>query len=1124
MQLYRYVKALLALGLFGTKTAKSKLLLAMRMTAILLTAFCLQTSAAGYSQKVSLTVKKQPLETVFKEIKAQTGFVFWYKLDMLKHAKKVTISIFDQDLPKVLDEIFKDQPLEYEIVDKTIAVKLKETPAPDINVADIPPPVTVTGKVTDDKGNPLAGVSIQVKGGPGGVQTGIDGSFTISVGSKAVLVFSYVGFQAQEVSLNGRTSLSIVLQAASQSLGDMVVIGYGKSSRKDLSSAISTVKPEDLNRGAISDVGQLLQGKVPGLNITASGDPNKTAAVVMRGASTVNSPGGPFYVIDGVPGADISIIAPDDIASIDVLKDAAATAIYGNRAASGIIMVTTKRGKKGDTKVTYSGYVGLEQVSHKLDLMDTTQLRAYARANSLSFSPSDDKGANTDWQSAIERSSAFSHNQNISFSGGTEHSNYIASINYIDKEGILSGSELKRVIARLAVEQYALKDHVKFGLNISNANSNATNVPLQNIVLLQMTRHLPISPVKNADGTYFENFNTTGYFNPVAMMNHAQDNTKTNTLVASFTTEVKLPWGLGYNLNIAYQQLNTLHGEFYDSYYSIYPTSNFYTNPDPGLGVTHALIGSLFGTNGSALRSSYQNTNKTLETFFTWDRKFGGHSINAVLGYSWQGNILGDGFQATSTNFPADNIGYNNLTLGVPYAISNYRINFGNDGVYQETRFISDFARLKYNYKDKYLLQASLRRDGSSVFGANNAWGYFPSVSVAWRLSEEAFMKNQDLFSDLKLRGSYGVTGNSSGFGAYTAQLIYGITGTYYSNGAQVGAYGPLQGANPNLKWERTATTDVGLDFAILNNKISGTVDYYNKNTTGMIFNYSVSPSLVPGGKIWANGGSINNKGVEISLNATPVSNGNSGFSWSTGINLAHNVNQITSLINPYTNKQDSIGYSDPEGSGQTGSTLQLLKAGHPLGQFFTLQYAGKSVTGDSSMFISGKGALTPSPAIGTDYHYAGNAQPKLLVGWSNTFRYGQFDLSVFLRGVFGNKIFNATRADLFNVHVASTNNILADAAGDKAVDVKNGYYSTRFIESGSFVRFDNATLGYSLKNLGEYVKTLRFYVSTNNLFVITKYKGIDPEVNQGGVSPGVDYNNFYPKTRTFLFGATVSF
>lgn len=979
----------------------------------------------------------------------------------------------------------------------------------------------VKGTVTGNGGKPLAGINVNVKGTNRSTLTSDEGVFSIAAKKGDRLVFTGVSVETKEIPVTGETVYTITLTETITVLGDVVVVGYGRQSRKNLTSSVTTVRPEDLNKGAISDVGQLLQGKVPGLNITASGDPNRPAAVILRGASTVNSPGGPFYVIDGVPGADISILAPDDIASIDVLKDASATAIYGNRAASGVIMVTTKRGKKGQSQVSYSGYAGFESVSSKLKLMDAPQLRSYLAANSLSFSPSDDKSASTNWQSAVERSSAFSHNHNISFSGGGEHGSYSASVNYLDKQGILGSSGLKRIIARLSIEQYALNDKVKFGLNISNSNSNATNVPLQNIILLQTTKHLPVSPVYNADGSFFENFNTTGYFNPLAMMAHAQDQTKYNGIVGSFTTEVKLPLGLQYNVNLAYQQLSSLHGEFYDSYYSNYPTSNFYNNPDPGIGISHTLIGSLFGTNGSALRNTYQTTNKTLETYLTWNRKFGYHSINAVLGYSYQGNVIGDGFQTSSTNFPADNIGYNNLSLGVPYALSTYRVNFGPDLIYQETKFISDFARLNYNYKDKYLIQGSVRRDGSSVFGANNQWGYFPSVGAAWRINQEGFMKNQQLLSDLKLRASYGVTGNSSGFGAYTAKLIYGSTGTYYSNGAQVGAYGPVQGANPDLQWEKTATTNIGLDFAFTKAKISGTIDWYNKNTTGMIFNYAVSPALVPGGRIWANGGSISNKGIELSLTATPVSN--KVFSWSTTLNLAHNENMITSLRNPITGAQDSIGYSDPEGKGQTNSTLQLLKAGVPLGQFFTLHYAGKDANGNSQ-FVAANGSLTTAPIIGKDYYLAGSAQPKLLMGWSNTFRYKDFDLNVFVRGVFGNKIMDATRADLFNVSSATTNNILTDAAGEKSTDAKAGYYSDRFIEDGTYIRLDNATIGYNIKNTGQYIKSFRFYVSANNLFVITKYKGIDPEINQGGVSPGVDYNNFYPKTRTFLVGVNVSF
>ncbi|MBS1511318.1 MAG: SusC/RagA family TonB-linked outer membrane protein [Bacteroidetes bacterium] len=979
---------------------------------------------------------------------------------------------------------------------------------------------SVTGVVKDSKGEPVPNATVIVKGSKTGVATAANGTFTINAAPGATLLISAVNYDAAQIKIGTETSYTVVLTERQTVLSDVVVVGYGKGSRRTLSSSITTIKPEDLNKGAIGDVGQLLQGKVAGLNVSASGDPNKPAAVILRGASTINSPGGPFYVIDGVPGADISLIAPDDVASIDVLKDAAATAIYGNKAANGVIMVTTKRGKGGKPQTSYNGYVGIEKVTSNLKVMDAAQLRAYLAANGSSFSPNDDFNANTDWFKAIENQQGVSQNHNISFSGGNENSTYSASLNYFDKEGILVRSHLKRVIARVNLDQYALNKKVKFGLNISNSSSNANYVPLQNIVLLQAAKHLPVSPVKNADGSYFENLSTTGYFNPRALIDNAQDDTKYNTLVGGFTTEAKLPFGFTYNANLFYQKTTSLHGEYYNSYFGKYPTSNFYNNPDPGIGISHTLIGSVFGTNGSALRNTYQNTSTTVESYLTWAKKIQDHNITAVVGYSWQNNVNGDGFQASSTNFISDYTGYQNLGLGNPYAISSYRIQFGNDN-YSQTKFISDFGRLNYSYKDKYLLQASVRRDGSSVFGANYHWGYFPSAGLAWRLIQEDFMKKLPVVSDLKLRASYGVTGNALGFNAYTAQLLFGNVGTYYNNGSFDVAYGPTQAQNPNLRWEKTSTTNIGLDFGVLKNKITGTFDWYDKKTTDMIFGYKVSAQLVPGGYIVANGGDMENKGIELTLNATPVQQTN--FSWSTSVNIAHNVNTITALKTAFGGSQDSVLYSDPEGPGQTNSTLQILKVGKPLGQYFSLIYAGKNASG-VSQFLKHDGTYTTAPTIRTDYWFVGSPQPKILLGWSNTLTYKNFDLNFFIRGVFGNKIFDATRADLFYVNAANINNISVDASADKITDTKNSSYSTRFIEDGSYVRLDNATLGYNFKFKSNYISKLRMYVSGNNLVLITKYKGIDPEVNLGGASPGVDYNNFYPKTRTFILGVNVSF
>lgn len=1086
----------------------------MKLIFIFCLAFCMQVSATSSAQKITLVAQNASLEKVLKDIERQSGYSFWYKTELMSKAEKVTVSLKNNDLEDALAKCLKNQPFEYAIVDQTVVLQAKKqsrivTPVKEIMEL-------IKGQVLGADGKPLIGVTVIVKASKLGTTTDTEGNFTINATDTDVLVFSYIGFNTKEVAVGKQSNISVSMVESNTTLGEVAVIGYGTQSRKTLTSAVSTVKAEEMNKGAITDVGQLLQGKVPGLNITASGDPNKPAAVVMRGASTVNSAQGPFYVIDGVPGADISTIAPDDIATIDVLKDAAATSIYGNRAANGVIMVTTKKGKKGELQIAYSSYVGIEKVSNKLDMMSADQLRSFLEKNNVGFSPADDKGASTDWQSAIQKKTAVSTNHNLSFNGGGEHTTYSASLNFVKKDGILLNSSLQRVIGRLAVEQFALKDKLKFSMAVTNSHSSADDIPYRNTVLLQSAQYLPVSPVKNEDGSYFENFQNTNYYNPVAMINNSEMNTKSNNLIGSFKTQVELPFGLTYNIDLSYINTTTLQGSYYNKYFTT-NYNNMYDNPDPGVAFHSTQV---FGKNGQASRSSYQSTNKILETYLTWNKEFGDHTLNAVIGYSWQNNKIGEGFQVTTSNLPVDNISYNNLALSNPYGISGYQISFGPDGIYQETQLISDFARFNYNYKGKYLLQGSIRRDGSSVFGKNNQWGYFPSVGAAWRISQEGFMENQSLLSDLKLRASYGVTGNATGFNAYTAQFISGSLGTYYYNGALTGAYGPTKSENPNLKWEKTATANMGLDFGLWGNKVNGSVEVYDKNTTGMIYSYTVDPILVPSGSIVANGGSVNNKGIEISLSANVISK--SKLKWTTGINLAHNRNLITSLSNPLFAGGDSVLLSRPEGGGQSGRSLQILKAGKPIGQFFSFLYAGKNDSG-VSQFVAADGSLTTTPIVGKDYHYMGSSQPKLLMGWNNNFKYGNFDLNVFIRGAFGNKIFNATRADLFRPNTAQYTNILVEAANESVADINAYAYSSRFIESGSFVRFDNATLGYTFRKLGPFVKNLRVYSSVNNLFVITKYKGVDPEINQGGIAPGVDYNNFYPKTRTFLFGVNIS-
>ncbi|SEW17078.1 iron complex outermembrane recepter protein [Chitinophaga sp. YR573] len=1134
MQLHDYVRATSLSWLLPTKIAARckgammhrKILLVMKMTVFLLTIAFLQVNATGYAQKLSLSLKDRPLEDVFREIRKKTGYTFFYKLQMLEQAKKVSVSVENEDLHEVLDIIFKDQPLTYEMVNKTVVVKAKQPGSHSTMVAepDVAPALTVVGKVTDDKGNPLPGVSVQVKGTTKGTQTSATGEYSLSgVADNAVLVFSFIGFQSQEITVGGRSNIAVSLLTSSLGLSDVVVVGYGSQSRRALTSAVTSIKSEDLNRTPSNDPAQLLQGKVPGLNVTSNGDPNKTATMVLRGASTLRTGAAqqPFYVVDGVPGVDITLIAPDDIASIDVLKDAAATSIYGTRAANGVIMVTTKRAKSGQSQLSYSGYVGFEKVSNKMKMMNASQLRDFVTKNNLAFDPIDDQGGNTDWQKEVERKTGVSHNHNIAVSGGSDKTLYSVSLNYFKKEGIIKGTQSERYNGRLFIEQKAFDDKLKLGFSLSNSVTNADNIPNLQVtdltsaanspentnkgyLLENMVKYLPTVPVYQANGSLTENFKREKYFNPVGLQTNAFSKLQTKAMIANVTAQLELPFGFKYNVSLAWQNVQKTGGTYYNSYY----TTNYNSLLPTG------------ATNGLAYRTSFQNTNTIAETYLTYDKKLGAHSINALVGYSYQQDGNNDGFQSSNYNFPSDALGYYGISLGS--SGTGYKVDWGNN-YYTKLRLISDFARLNYNYAGKYFLQASVRRDGSSAFGKDHQWGYFPSVSAAWNVTSEEFMKGQHVVDELKLRGGYGITGNSLGFDPYVSKLQFGFAGNFYYNGSYVNAIGATQNANPDLRWEKTAMSNIGIDYTLLHGRITGTVDVYNKKTSDLIWNYPVATTQYPVGTLIANAGTMTNKGIEISINVTPVKT--KDFSWVTSLNVAHNKNNIVSMSNSRF-RLDSIALMQPDGGGQTNATLQLIKSGHPIGQFFTFKYAGKDANGVSQYYNS-KGEVTSSVSTLTnlkDYYYAGDAQPKLLLGWNNTINYKQLSVNFFFRSTLGNHIFNATRADLNRPSTAQLNNLLVSSADESAKDVNAYRYSTRFIEKGDYVRLDNATVAYTFKNLAKNLRSLRVYVSGNNLFTITGYKGIDPEVNLGGLTPGVDSNNFYPKTRTILVGLNASF
>ena len=884
--------------------------------------------------------------------------------------------------------------------------------------------------------------------------------------------------------------------------------------RKDVTSSITSVKAEDLNVGVVTSPAQMLQGKVPGLTVANTSDPNGSASISLRGASSLRAGEAmePYYVIDGVPGASLSLIAPDDIESIDVLRDASATAIYGSKAANGVIIVTTKKGKKdGHTSVSYSGYVAWDKTMNSLDMMTADQLLDFASKNNIDLSPYYDVNnpANTNWQDEVLRT-GFSHNHNVSINGGNEKTSYSASINFMDRQGVVRGTSMDRLNARSFVQTKALNNRLELAFSVNASVRNSSTGPTGGngqSVLDAMYYYSPLVPVKNADGSWYGNTQISQNYNPVRMISEDRYDTKEKLLQGTAQATLHIIDGLDWNLNLSYQNQQYI--------YSNYNSSK-------------TELPSVASRNGQADRSTLENTRKQMETYLNWNHTFADtHKVGVMLGYSWEQADNNDGFGLKVYNFYNDDLTYHNLGVA-----NNISINDVISNNLSTLRMISFYGRVNYSYKSKYLLQATVRRDGSSAFGVNNRWGTFPSVSAAWRITEEDFMKDQSVFDDLKLRVGYGVSGNSLGFDAFYSRPIYGATGwfTYVdANGtsSQYRILGATRNSNPDLKWETTGMFNIGVDFGFLNNRLTGTIEYYDKRTSDLIFDYAVSTNRYPYGWMTANVGDISNKGVEITINAVPVKTHN--FTWSTTLNLSHNKNVVEKL----SNDMYSVEYSDranPDVGGYTSTQVQRIMEGSPLGQFYLYEWAGYDENGGSifnDYDADGNLIGTTDAPSDEDRRPHGSAQPKLTYGWNNDFTWKNWTLTAFFQGVAGNKIFNATRCYYNNVSLVSNGkNVLAEVAeGQNAHDSRAQAPSDRYLENGSYLRLSTLTLGYNFGKLGNWINNLRLYATCNNVFTITGYKGVDPEISLGGLEPGMDWRNTtYPRTRTFMVGVNVNF
>ncbi|GHA37919.1 TonB-dependent receptor SusC [Salinimicrobium marinum] len=961
---------------------------------------------------------------------------------------------------------------------------------------------TITGTVQDGQGIPLPGATVKIEGTNRGTVTNFNGEFSIEAKQGDVLQVSYIGFQNFEVTLSGETNLIIQLQTDSASLDEVVVVGYGSQKRSDLTGAVSSVNDEEFNKGVVTNPGDLLQGKVSGLNVTnTSGEPGAGQDIVIRGVGTLRSGTSPLYVIDGfvldnssngVPTNPLNFINTQDIESMTVLKDASAAAIYGSRAANGVVVITTKKGKEGRTQMNFSASTAISTIANKIDIFSADEFREVVQEIGGSLN---DNGANTDWQDELTRT-AVSKEVNFSMSGGTAQTSYFGSIGAQDQQGILNNSELKRYSARVNLSQKAFNERVNVDFNLS-ASRTENERPDVNTMVSNMLQLNPTTPAyTNGEPTVFG----TG-INPLIIEDIYGDYANNNRMIANISPSLEIIEGITYKLNFGVDYSKTDRDE------QLIPYS---ADPDYAEGS----INSVFTTNKNTL----------IENTLTYNVDLGEHGLTFLAGHSYQEFFI-HAKRYYFTDFPDNGI-EPRYQLGEARGEDRSQ---SSDATKNELQ--SFFGRINYDFADKYLMTATLRSDGSTKFGKNNTYAYFPSFAIGWNIYREDFMQNSGI-NNLKLRASWGKSGNQEipskqtklSYGeSFEDNDIYPLDGNV--NSREGYPYGLVfaRTANPDLQWEETTQTNIGLDFGFLNYKLTGTLDYFYKETNDVLLYFSTQDPIDEVGFKWQNipGMKIKNRGLEVSLDYQ--SDASRDFSYNIGGNFSYIENEITD--SPFT----IVTTGTASGSGQTGATINGYMNNEPIGNFYLREFTGIGEDGFSTYTdLNGDGQIDDSDRIS-----AGSAVPNINYAFYTNFRYRNFDLALNFNGVSGNKIYNHTRMSLFNMtQIANSLNTTDQAIEFSNEDPSNSNtVSTRYLEDGSFLRLNNATLAYNLKpeaiGMRDLLTNVRISVTGQNLFVITDYTGFDPELNTGSSgdskSYGIDYFT-YPKPRTFSFGLNVIF
>ena len=963
----------------------------------------------------------------------------------------------------------------------------------------------VKGVIEDSLG-PVIGATVLEQGTSNGTITDIDGAYTLKVSSADALVeISCIGY-ATKVFPASQVPAKLLIEEDSVLLDDVVVIGYGSQKKKEVTGAVASIKSEDFNVGVKSSPMGLLQGKVAGLTISRqSSDPTSTGyAVQIRGFSTLDKGAGtsPLYIVDGVPVSNIDNISPDEIASMDVLKDGSAAAIYGTRGTNGVIIITTKRGENfNDVPVTHVEYAGYASASFRNGDLGMATPEEFVNLNELSggvITPTvlRDEDGNpymTDWMSEITRGAAITQSHNVAITGASSKFNYRASVSYKDAEGIARNNERNEVIAKIAASQKALDGWLNLAYDISymKYRNDYFCGDFKMAAILNPTT--PIYDPSNENGYYKPQ--GTGLSNPVENMNQKESYQTGNYFRGSVkaTLNVKPVAGLKLNAFAAFEEGDN---------------NNYWANKT----INTDLDGS-----GKAGRGNDNSMNKLFEITADYSRSFGKHNVAAVAGFSYQ-NFFYDGESIENKGFPTESMKYYQIGNGdaekTYLKASSYR---------NSNTLIALFGRVNYNYADKYLVSASLRREGSSRFGKNNKWGLFPAVSLGWRVAGEEFMEEVSSVNDLKLRLGFGVTGNNLGSDLKSVALLSN-GGTFWYNGAYVNTYTVSQNVNPDLKWEKKYEYNLGVDFALLDNRLSGSFDTYYRHTKDLLWDYEVPTPPYQYPTLLANAGVMDSYGVELSISAIPVKTDD--FTWTTTPTLSYNHNVITRLSDPekgFNYKQTTSGGVCENGIMNTNT--QILIEGQSVGTFYG--YKLLTIKDGVWYYQTPAGGVIDSAGAAEGYRQPlGNAQPWFTFGWDNSFRYKNLDATVFFRGVVGNKILNLTRWAYGPRASAADNIFMKDVSKTNTVLSNKEQFSDYYLEDGSYVKLDNITVGYTFKlKEKSLIDHLRVYVTGQNLATLTAYSGQDPEVNTTSVwSAGIDYCDFYPTVATVLFGVNISF